>query len=39
MIKQRHYPMLGFAGFELTNRFCNAFYELRDYFKGLVRGW
>ena len=27
-IKQRYYPMLGFAKFESASRFCNAFDEL-----------
>ncbi|MCH7970405.1 MAG: IS6 family transposase [Chloroflexi bacterium] len=35
-IKQRYYPMLGFAKFESASRFCNAFDELRNYLK--VRG-
>ena len=30
-IKQRYYPMLGFAKFESASRFCTAFDELRNY--------
>jgi transposase-like protein len=29
-IKQRYYPMLGFAKFESASRFCSAFDELRN---------
>ena len=32
-IKQRYYPMLGFAKFESASRFCNAYDELRNYLK------
>ena len=32
-IKQRYYPMLGFAKFESASRFCNAFDELRHYLR------
>jgi transposase-like protein len=32
-IKQRYYPMLGFAKFESASRFCSAFDELRNYLK------
>ena len=32
-IKQRCYPMLGFAKFESASRFCNAFDELRNYLR------
>jgi len=32
-IKQRYYPMLGFAKFESASRFCNAFDELRNYLR------
>jgi transposase-like protein len=32
-IKQRYYPMLGFARFESANRFCTAFDELRNYLR------
>jgi len=33
LIKQRYYPMLGFAKFESASRFCNAFDELRNYLR------
>ncbi|HIC25730.1 MAG TPA: DDE domain-containing protein, partial [Gammaproteobacteria bacterium] len=32
-IKQRYYPMLGFAKFESASRFCSAFDELRNYLR------
>ena len=32
-IKQRYYPMLGFAKFEPASRLCNAFDELRNYLR------
>jgi len=32
-IKQRYYPMLGFARFESASRFCTAFDELRHYLR------
>jgi transposase-like protein len=32
-IKQRYYPMLGFARFESASRFCTAFNELRNYLR------
>jgi transposase-like protein len=32
-IKQRYYPMLGFAQFESASRFCTAFDELRNYLR------
>jgi len=32
-IKQRYYPMLGFAKFESATRFCNAFDELQNYLR------
>ena len=32
-IKQRYYPMLGFAKFESASRFCTAFDELRNYLR------
>ena len=32
-IKQRYYPMLGFAKFESASQFCNAFDELRNYLR------
>jgi transposase-like protein len=32
-IKQRYYPMLGFAKFESASRFCNAFDEFRNYLR------
>ena len=33
LIKQRYYPMLGFAKFESASRFCAAFDELRNYLR------
>jgi transposase-like protein len=32
-IKQRYYPMLGFAKFESASRLCNGIDELRNYFR------
>jgi transposase-like protein len=32
-IKQRYYPMLGFAKLESASRFCTAFDELRNYLR------
>ena len=32
-IRQRYYPMLGFAKFESASRFCTAFDELRNYLR------
>ena len=32
-IKQRYYPLLGFAKFESASRFCTAFDELRNYLR------
>ncbi len=32
-VKQRYYPMLGFAKFESASRFCTAFDELRNYLR------
>jgi transposase-like protein len=32
-IKQRYYPMLGFAKFESASRFCTAFDEFRNYLR------
>ena len=32
-LKQRYYPMLGFANFESASRFCTAFDELRNYLR------
>jgi transposase-like protein len=32
-IKQRYYPMLGFARFESASRFGTAFNELRNYLR------
>ena len=32
-IKQRYYPMLGFGNFESAKRFCQAFDEVRNYFR------
>lgn len=36
-IKQRYYPMLGFAKFESASRFCNAFDELKNYLRASVK--
>ena len=36
-IKQRYYPMLGFANFESASRFCSAFDELRNYLESQLR--
>ncbi len=36
-VKQRYYPMLGFGNFESASRFCSAFDELRQYFRGRRR--
>ena len=32
-IKQRYYPMLGFGAFESAQRYCQAFDEIRNYFR------
>jgi putative transposase len=32
-IKQRYYPMLGFAAFASARRFCRALEEIRPYFR------
>jgi hypothetical protein len=32
-VKQRYYPMLGFAAFHSAQRFCRAFKEIRQYFR------
>jgi transposase-like protein len=32
-IKQRYYPMLGFGAFESAQRYCQAFDEVRNYFR------
>ena len=32
-IKQRYYPMLGFGAFESAQRYCQAFDEIRSYFR------
>ncbi len=37
-LKQRYYPMLGFASFESASRFCSAFDELRQYLRVRRRG-
>ncbi len=37
-IKQRYYPMLGFAKFESASRFCAAFDELRHYLRVRATG-
>lgn len=36
-IKQRYYPMLGFGAFSSAKRFCQAFDEVRNYFRPLSR--
>ena len=38
VVKQRHYPMLGFGRFESAARFCGGFDELRQYFRVRCRG-
>lgn len=35
-IKQRYYPMLGFGAFESAKRYCQAFDEVRNYFRPLT---
>ena len=37
-VKQRYYPMLGFAKFESASRFCTAFDELRNYLRVQTTG-
>ena len=32
-VKQRYYPMLGFAALRSAQRFCRAFEEVRQYFR------
>lgn len=32
-IKQRYYPMLGFGAFESAQRYCQAFDEVRSFFR------
>jgi putative transposase len=32
-VKQRYYPMLGFAALPSAQRFCRAFEEVRQYFR------
>src|SRR5262245_38952132 len=32
-VKQRYYPMLGFGEFASAQRFCQAFEEVRQYFR------
>ena len=32
-IKQRYYPMLGFSAFEPAKQFCQAFDEVRNFFR------
>jgi transposase-like protein len=32
-IKQRYYPTLGFGAFELAKQFCQAFDEVRNFFR------
>jgi transposase-like protein len=32
-VKQRYYPMLGFGAFRSAQRFCQAFEEVRQYFR------
>jgi putative transposase len=36
-IKQRYYPMRGFASFESASRFCQAYDEQRNYFRYRTR--
>jgi len=36
-IKQRYYPMLGFKTFESAKRFCQAFDEVRNFFRSRTR--
>ena len=37
-VKQRCYPMRGFGNFESASRFCAAFEEMQQYFRGRRRG-
>jgi len=37
-IKQRYYPMLGFAKFKSDSSFCTAFDELRNYLRVRATG-
>ncbi len=37
-VKQRYYPMRGFGNFESASRFCAAFEEMQQYFRGRRRG-
>ena len=37
-MKQRYYPMRGFGNFESASRFCAAFEEMQQYFRGRRRG-
>jgi len=37
-IKQRYYPMFGFAKFESASRVCTAFDELRNYLRVRATG-
>jgi transposase-like protein len=32
-VKQRYYPTLGFGAFESAKRFCQAFDEMRNFFR------
>ncbi len=36
-VKQRYYPMRGFGSFASAARFCPAFEEQRQYFRGVTR--
>lgn len=36
-IKQRYYPTLGFGAFESAKRFCQAFDEVRQFFRPRAR--
>ena len=36
-IKQRYYPMLGFGAVESARRFCQAYDEVRNYFRARRR--
>ena len=36
-IKQRYYPMLGFGAIESAKRFCQAFDEVKQFFRPRAR--
>ncbi len=36
-VKQRYYPMLGFGAFESAKRYCQAFDEVRNFFRSRSR--